>query len=368
MTDTLLERPAPATLRKPRIGFLGVGWIGRHRMEAMLATGLIEAAIVADASEAACAEAAALAPGAARADGLDALLEHDIDGVVIATPSALHADQTRRALARGMAVFCQKPLGRTEAEVREVVEAARRADRLLAVDLSYRFTEAAVRIRELVERGELGRVHAVDLTFHNAYGPDKAWFYDPELSGGGCVMDLGVHLVDLALWLLGDATVTEVSSHLFEGGRPLGDRPVAEDYAVATLTLETGAVVRLACSWKLPAGQDAIISASLYGDRGGAELRNVGGVVLRFHGRAFRRHHPPRTRLAARRLGRPGRHRLGPPPRRRRTFRSGCRRSDPRRPRARSHLWPVKPFRPRSASFDCHRRRSGRRSAGPGSP
>jgi predicted dehydrogenase len=46
-------------------------------------------------------------------------------------------------------------------------------------------------------------VRAVDLTFHNAYGPDKPWFYDPAQSGGGCVMDLGVHLVDLALWTLG---------------------------------------------------------------------------------------------------------------------------------------------------------------------
>jgi len=287
MTETLLERPAPVSLRKPRIGFLGVGWIGRHRMEAMLVTGLIDAAVVADACEAVCAEAAALAPGAVQADGLDALLEHDLDGVVIATPSALHADQTRRALARGAAVFCQKPLGRTEAEVREVIDAARSADRLLAVDLSYRFTEAAVRIRELVRRGDLGRVHAVDLTFHNAYGPDKPWFYDPALSGGGCVMDLGVHLVDLALWLLGDAAVADVSSHLFEGGRPLAGRDVAEDFAVATLTLDTGAVVRLACSWKLPAGQDAIIAASLYGDGGGAELRNVGGSFYDFSAERF---------------------------------------------------------------------------------
>ncbi|MDY6922508.1 MAG: Gfo/Idh/MocA family oxidoreductase [Pseudomonadota bacterium] len=297
MTDILLERPAPARLRKPRIGFLGVGWIGRHRMEAMLATGLVDAAVVADACEAACAEAAGLAPGAVRADSLDALLEHDLDGVVIATPSALHAQQTRRALDRGAAVFCQKPLGRTEAEVREVIEAARRADRLLAVDLSYRFTEAAAKIRELVRGGELGRVHAVDLTFHNAYGPDKPWFYDPALSGGGCVIDLGVHLVDLALWLLGDAAVTDVSSHLFEGGRPLADRQVAEDYAVATLTLDTGAIVRLACSWNLPAGQDAIISASLYGDGGGAELRNVGGSFYDFTAEHFQR--TARRRLAS---------------------------------------------------------------------
>ena len=282
MTDALLERPAAAATRKPRVGFLGVGWIGRSRMEAMLATGAVEAAVIADPSEEVREAAAAGAPGAVLAEDLDALLDHELDGVVIATPSALHADQTRRALARGAAVFCQKPLGRTEAEVRGVIEAARAADRLLSVDLSYRFTEAAVRIRELIAAGSLGHIHAVDLTFHNAYGPDKPWFYDPAQSGGGCVMDLGVHLVDLALWLLGDAAVTGVSSHLFEGGRPLADRAVAEDYAVATLSLDTGAVVRLACSWRLPAGQDAVIAASLYGDRGGAELHNVGGSFYDF--------------------------------------------------------------------------------------
>jgi predicted dehydrogenase len=282
MTDTLTERPSVATVRKPRIGFVGVGWIGRHRMEAMLATGAVEASVIADPSEAGLADAAALAPDAVAVEGFDALLEHDLDGVVIATPSALHAEQARRALARGVAVFCQKPLGRTEAEVRGVVDAARGADRLLAVDLSYRFTAAAARIRDLVRAGALGRIHAVDLTFHNAYGPDKPWFYDPALSGGGCVMDLGVHLVDLALWLLEDATVTEVSSHLFAGGQVLGDHGVAEDYAVATLTLDTGAVIRLACSWRLPAGQDAVIGASLYGDRGGAALHNVEGSFYDF--------------------------------------------------------------------------------------
>ena len=282
MTDTLTKHPPTATVRKPRIGFAGVGWIGRHRMEAMLATGAVEASVIADPSEAGVADAVARAPGAIAVDGFDALLEHDLDGVVIATPSALHAEQARRALARGVAVFCQKPLGRTEAEVRAVVDAARAADRLLAIDLSYRFTAAATRIRDLVRAGALGRIHAVDLTFHNAYGPDKPWFYDPALSGGGCVMDLGVHLVDLALWLLEDATVTEVSSHLFANGQVLGDHGVAEDYAVATLTLDTGAVIRLACSWRLPAGQDAVIGASLYGDQGGAALHNVGGSFYDF--------------------------------------------------------------------------------------
>jgi predicted dehydrogenase len=135
-----------------------------------------------------------------------------------------------------------------------------------------------VRIRELIAGGALGPVFAADLTFHNAYGPDKPWFYDRALSGGGCVMDLGVHLVDLALWALDFPEVVEVTSHLYAGGEPLGPDPDrVEDYAVATLKLSTGAVVRLACSWRLHAGQEAEIAAAFQGAQGGAALRNVDG-------------------------------------------------------------------------------------------
>jgi len=270
-------------MSKPRVAFLGVGWIGRHRMEAMLATGAIEAAAIAEPAHEAAAEAAKRAPDARRVDGLQGLLALDLDGVVIATPSALHAEQSIAVLERGAAVFCQKPLGRTAAETWAVVEAARAADRLLAMDLSYRFTQGMVRIRELVRAGELGRVHAADLVFHNAYGPDKAWFYDPARSGGGCVMDLGVHLADLALWALDFPEVADVSARLFAGGEPLRDASgQVEDYAVATLTLATGAVVRLACSWRLHAGQEAEIAAAFYGSEGGAALRNVGGSFYDF--------------------------------------------------------------------------------------
>jgi predicted dehydrogenase len=276
-------------MRRPRVGFLGVGWIGRQRMEAMLATGAVEAAGIADPSPEMAAEAQRLAPGAALVATLDDLLDLGLDGLVIATPSALHAEQSIRALERGAAVFCQKPLGRTEAEAEAVVEAARAADRLLCVDLSYRFTEGMRRIREIVRAGGLGRVFAADLVFHNAYGPDKAWFYDRALAGGGCVMDLGVHLVDLALWTLDFPDVSGVSARLFAAGEPLAARPSqVEDYADATLELATGAAVRLACSWRLQAGCDAIISAAFYGTEGGARLSNVDGSFYDFTAERYR--------------------------------------------------------------------------------
>jgi predicted dehydrogenase len=135
-------------------------------------------------------------------------------------------------------------------------------------------------IRDLVRAGELGHVFAADLTFHNAYGPDKPWFYDRALSGGGCVMDLGVHLVDLALWVLGFPEPGAVAAQLFAGGSPLTDGGV-EDYAAAQAMLG-GTAMRLACSWRLPAGQDAVIEASFHGTGGGASFRNVGGGFYDF--------------------------------------------------------------------------------------
>ncbi len=289
MTKPLAHPTRSAALARPRVGFLGVGWIGRHRMQAIVETGAVEVAAIADASPEVAAEAARLAPHAALGSNLDDILDAGVAGVVIATPSAMHAEQSIRALERGAAVFCQKPLGRTAAEARAVVDAARAADRLLAVDLSYRFTDGMRRIREVVRSRELGRVYAVDLVFHNAYGPDKPWFYDPALAGGGCVMDLGVHLVDLALWTLDFPEVAGVSAKLFAGGEPLSGRPDrVEDYAVATLELGTGVAVQLACSWRLQAGCDAIISAAFYGTEGGAALRNVNGSFYDFTAERYR--------------------------------------------------------------------------------
>jgi predicted dehydrogenase len=273
---------------RPRLGFLGVGWIGRNRMQAIADADVCDVAAIADASDEMAAEALKAAPGLERVGSLEDLIAAGVDGIVIATPSALHAEQSIAALEAGIAVFCQKPLGRTAAEVRRVVDAARAADRLLAVDLSYRFTEAMVAVRERIAAGEIGDVYAVDLTFHNAYGPDKAWFYDPALSGGGCVMDLGVHLVDLALWTLDFPSIESVSGRLYHEGRPLADpAKQVEDYATADFSVEGGASVRLACSWNLSAGTDAVIGASFYGTRGGAAMSNVGGSFYDFRADLF---------------------------------------------------------------------------------
>lgn len=280
----------PQNVQRPlRLGFLGTGWIGRHRLEAVAAQSHVEVAAISDPDAVNLAAVRTMASDAEIVDGLDAMLALDLDGLVIATPSALHAVQAIHALNAGIAVFCQKPLGRSASEVADVISAARRNDRLLGVDMSYRFTQAVQAVRKLVTQGALGRIHSIDLTFHNAYGPDKPWFYDPLESGGGCVMDLGIHLADLALWMLDFPTVSRIDSALKSNGLPLKDRGAAcEDHATAMIELENGVTVRLACSWRLHAGQDAVISAAFYGTEGGAQVRNVDGSFYDFVGEHMR--------------------------------------------------------------------------------
>lgn len=276
---------------KPRVACLGLGWIGRHRLQALVASGLVEVTRLWDNDGEALTAAAALAPGAQCASSLDAVFDRRLDGLVIATPSALHASQTMRALDLGMAVFCQKPLARSAAESAVVVELARQQDRLLHVDLSYRHVRAFETLVESVERGAAGGTpHAIDLTFHNAYGPDKVWYYARESSGGGCVTDLGIHLIDLLLRLSGPGASagaglpSVMASQLFCGGRPWtpagGDS--VEDLAFVQMRTANGSSVRLACSWRLPAGCDAVIDATVYGPGAGLRAHNVGGSFYDF--------------------------------------------------------------------------------------
>ena len=281
---------ADSLARKPRLGFVGLGWIGRNRLESVVNTGAAEICALHDVTPAAVTEAQKLTPKAVVFSSFEELLDHDLDGVVIATPNSFHAEQSIAALNRGLAVFCQKPLGRTAVETSSIVETARNAKRLLGVDLSYRHIPAMQQVSSLVQSGALGRVFAVDAKFHNAYGPDKQWFYDYSLSGGGCMLDLGVHLLDLALEPLGFPRVTRTEGALFSEGRML-PKPTrqAEDYATAHIETVDSAAINLSCSWNLHAGRAAEIDVTFYGTGGGASLRNVDGsfydfLAERFHG------------------------------------------------------------------------------------
>lgn len=266
------------------LGFIGVGWIGRNRMEAILNSTSASATAITEPSEENAREARKSAKKAILKETPEELYsDESLDGIVIATPSALHASQSIEALKAGKAVFCQKPLGRTAEEVRKVVAASKAADKLLAVDLSYRYTKAFKAIYDLIKNGEIGDVYAIDLVFHNAYGPDKEWFYDIKRSGGGCVMDLGIHLIDMALWCLEFPKINEVKSHLFHKGRKLTSfEKQVEDFASVSMTSEKDTLINLECSWHVSAGKDAVIEAKFYGTQGGAAFKNVAGSFYDF--------------------------------------------------------------------------------------
>lgn len=270
------------TATKPKLGFAGVGWIGKSRLMAIKEHQSAEINAVVDPDASAIEALEQEIAGLHNYGSFEAMLEEDLNGIVIATPSALHAKQALKSLKKGRAVFCQKPLGRNKKETAEVVQAARKEDLLLWVDFSYRHTEAAKAVKNVITSGELGKIYSANLTFHNAYGPDKDWYYDSALSGGGCLMDLGIHLIDLLFWMLNETEIHNLRSHMFQKGQPLNERYQAvEDYAAAQFSVADTAV-QLSCSWNLPAGKDVIIEATFYGERGGVTFRNVGDSFYDF--------------------------------------------------------------------------------------
>jgi predicted dehydrogenase len=271
------------------LGFIGVGWIGRNRMDVLLKSGLAKAALIAEPSADNAAEAFVSAPDAILAASYEEVCENgDVDGIVIATPSALHAQQVLQALNSNKAVFCQKPLARTVAEVRLLAEASSRADKLLHVDLSYRHTKAFQAAYDVVSNGSIGTVYAVDLIFHNAYGPDKDWFFDVNRSGGGCIMDLGIHLIDLAMSTLNFPKIASINSNLFRQGKKM-EIPLTEteDFASVMMLTDNNININLQCSWNLPAGKDAVIEAKFYGTSGGAAFLNSNGSFYEFRAEKY---------------------------------------------------------------------------------
>jgi predicted dehydrogenase len=267
-----------------RVGFIGTGWIGRNRMEALLQEQFIKPVAILDIDNEQACKALEIIPGAFRCTSIEEMVSTDIDAVVIATPNALHEEHAMFALERNCAVFCQKPLGRNANECIRIIDYAQKQNLRLGIDMSYRYLEGIQIGRSIIEDGLIGDIFNVECCFHNAYGPDKAWFYNPVLSGGGCLIDLGVHCIDLAMWVLGFPAVQNVSGFLYEKGKRVfkNKQLCAEDFADAIIELESGVVIRTVCSWKVSAGCDAVIKWVFYGSKGALCVGNCNGSFYDF--------------------------------------------------------------------------------------
>jgi predicted dehydrogenase len=264
----------------------------------------------------------ALAPGARPSTRWKNCCGTTLDGVVIATPSALHAQQALAALERGLAVFCQKPLARTaqeNARHRRSRAQGRPAARLRPVLPAHRGDAPHPQLRgRRRARAGVRRRPGVPQRLR----PGQVLGARSALAGGGCAIDLGIHLVDLALWTLGfpGSSASPAACTRRASGCRLAPTSV-EDYAVAQLELAGGAVVRIACSWNLSGGRDAVIEAHFHGSRGGAAMQQRQRLVLRLRRRALPRHAAHAAGRTAGRLGRPGHRRLGAAAGRRRALR-----------------------------------------------
>src|SRR5690554_7427530 len=126
------------TALKPKLAFLGTGWIGLNRMKALLEEEVCTPAGVCDLSSANRAMAREAAGNIREFESVEEIIAFRPDGIVIATPNALHYSQCMAALNKGIPVFCQKPLAHCSRECSEIIGAARNSDKLLGIDMSYR--------------------------------------------------------------------------------------------------------------------------------------------------------------------------------------------------------------------------------------
>jgi predicted dehydrogenase len=197
------------------LGFAGLGWLGESLLKDLPAFPSLRLTAVQDVRADLVERYASPWRGA---DYSEMLVAPGVDAVVICTPNALHVPQAQLALRAGKHVLVQKPLALSCADAQATVDLSVQARRLLFVDYTYRFLDTMAALRAALS-DRPSRVRAV---FHNIYGPgqEKTWFFDPRLSGGGALVDLGVHLLDLALWLLQPSAVSLVDVQR-RGGPPV---------------------------------------------------------------------------------------------------------------------------------------------------
>lgn len=250
------------------VAIVGCGLIGQKRSRALAGARLVACA---DLSLARAEALARTVPGAAADDDWRVAVNRpDVDVVVVATTNESLAAIACGAIEAGKHVLVEKPAARTVAELDEVIAAATRHRRLVRVGFNHRYHPALLKARELVDAGQVGDLMFVRGRYgHGArVGYDKEWRADPALSGGGELIDQGVHLIDLARWFLGDFTNVSGFAHTYFWQMPVDDN--------AFLTLRTAseqtAFLHVSCTeWK------NLFSLEIYGRDGKLHIDGLGG-------------------------------------------------------------------------------------------
>ncbi len=258
-------------LREPvRFGLVGSGWVSDKHARAIAAVPGAEVIACADyprdrGGRAGRGEALAGTLGIRRyfADYRKMLAEPDIEAVVIGLPNCLHAEVAEAALDAGKHAVVEKPLCTRLEDADRIVALAARKRLVLGYAEELCFCPKFVRAKELVDSGAIGRVFWIKQTeIHE--GPYSDWFFDPELAGGGALMDMGCHSIEYARWMFGKAKVKRVTAHLNTYRHRA--RSGVDDHAIVHLELEDGRSALIESGWTLLGGMNSV--AHLQGDEG----------------------------------------------------------------------------------------------------
>ncbi|HEY6333617.1 MAG TPA: Gfo/Idh/MocA family oxidoreductase [Blastocatellia bacterium] len=242
-------------MRKIKAGLIGSGFVGPLHVEAVRRLGFVEVvALAASNLESASRKAKQLSIDRAYGSAEELLADTTVEAVHICTPNYLHFQQVMSALERGKHVICDKPLGLSASEARQMRDAAARAGVVNAVTFNYRFNPLVQQARLMIDRGDLGDVrfvHGQYLQDWLLFDTDFSWRLEPEKGGASSAIgDIGSHWCDLAMFLTG-AKITRVLASLTTAipvrKRPQGSREAfasggggrTEDYVVTSDDLGT---------------------------------------------------------------------------------------------------------------------------------
>ncbi|MCD6291227.1 MAG: Gfo/Idh/MocA family oxidoreductase [Anaerolineae bacterium] len=247
---------------KIRVAVVGAGNIARAHLNAYVQSGRAEIVAVADVVEEIAQARAEEFDCKAYTGHREMFDSEDIQAISVCTPPIAHREVTEAALERGLAVLCEKPLARTVEEAQAMVKAADRTNGILMTALCHRFHPAVCALREMITAGRLGQI----IHFHNRFafrfvGVENTWFVNPEIAGGGILLDTAVHSVDLFRFLVGEVESAWARLHTTLPGLKV------EDSAILHVHSTEGADGVIECSWVTPVSEAAIW---LYGTRGEA--------------------------------------------------------------------------------------------------
>jgi predicted dehydrogenase len=269
-----------------KFGIIGAGMVAQYGHDGMLASGEAECVSICDSNERRRGDfAASNGIGRTFADARELIADADIDAVYIAVPNAFHAAYAEAALLAGKHVLLEKPFAPSLGEAKRVAEAARKSGKLCMLGMNYRYAEEPQKIKALAEKGYFGEIYHATAFWRRRSGIPKSgtWFGNRALAGGGALLDIGVHMLDLCLYLIGDfeaVTVSGSTSSKF-GKRGIGfggwgksdDAGLAfdvEDFATAHIRLKGGAVVDLSVAWACHQKEDDMMNVELHGTEAGA--------------------------------------------------------------------------------------------------